>query len=472
MNSLQRQGSARGGSSSREFSRPPLWIRAIAPAELFVISFLVLIAFGTLMLKFFPGLYRGEGLGWTDAVFTSTSAVCVTGLIVVDTATYFTPLGQAVILMLIQLGGLGMLVLTSVMISALGGRPSLQTEKLATGSHHMIALVPARQLILDIVRFTFAIEALGALALYFIWIPRYGLLGAMWPAIFHSVSAFCNAGFSTNTESLMNLQSSPMTIIIISFLIIAGGLGFITMEEIKLQFTRRKKFVRRMSVHSRLVLVTSGVLIFGGWILFAIFEWRGVLNEMTVIDKLSNSFFMSVTPRTAGFNSIDYSLASDSTNFLTIILMTIGGSPGSTAGGMKTTTFALLGLLAWSRLRSHPSVTFAHRSIPSETIQRATGLFVISTGVIVFSIFLIEFIGDSLGAEPQFLTRIFETISAFNTVGLSMGLTPDLTTPARWLMIVLMFAGRTGPLSIAAALIVRLSIKGKYRLAYEDVVVG
>ncbi|HCS55852.1 MAG TPA: potassium transporter TrkH, partial [Planctomycetaceae bacterium] len=308
--------------------------------------------------------------------------------------------------------------------------------------------------------------------LYLVWIPRYGMLGAIWPAVFHSISAFCNAGFSTNTESLMNLQNSPMTIFIISMLIIAGGLGFITMEEIQNRFLSRKKSTRRISVHSRLVLVTSGILIVGGWILFAIFEWRGVLNEMTMFNRLTNSFFMSVTPRTAGFNSIDYSLASDSTNFLTIILMTIGGSPGSTAGGMKTTTFALLGLLAWSRLRSHPTVTFANRSIPSETIQRATGLFVISTGSIVLSVFLIEMIGDSLGAEPQFLTRLFETVSAFNTVGLSMGLTPDLTTPSRWLLIILMIAGRTGPLSIAAALIVRLSIKGKYRLAYEDVVVG
>ncbi|WP_339612403.1 potassium transporter TrkG [uncultured Rubinisphaera sp.] len=465
-------GGVRWKNTSRRLPQSPLWKRGLAPAELFVISFLALITVGALILRFCPGLYRGEGLNWTDSVFTATSAVCVTGLIVVDTATYFTPLGQAVLLLLIQLGGLGMLVLTSVMITALGGRPSLQTERLATGSHHMIALIPARQLIYDIVRFTFIIEALGAIALYLVWIPRYGMLGAIWPAVFHSISAFCNAGFSTNTESLMNLQNSPMTIFIISMLIIAGGLGFITMEEIQNRFLSRKKSTRRISVHSRLVLVTSGILIVGGWILFAIFEWRGVLNEMTMFNRLTNSFFMSVTPRTAGFNSIDYSLASDSTNFLTIILMTIGGSPGSTAGGMKTTTFALLGLLAWSRLRSHPTVTFANRSIPSETIQRATGLFVISTGSIVLSVFLIEMIGDSLGAEPQFLTRLFETVSAFNTVGLSMGLTPDLTTPSRWLLIILMIAGRTGPLSIAAALIVRLSIKGKYRLAYEDVVVG
>jgi len=206
--------------------------------------------------------------------------------------------------------------------------------------------------------------------------------------------------------------------------------------------------------------------------MFALFEWTGVLADMTLLDKLTNSFFLSVTPRTAGFNSIDYGTASDSTNFLTIILMMIGGSPGSTAGGMKTTTFALLGLLAWSRLRSQPTPTFANRSIPSETIQRATGLFVIATGMVVASVFVLAFIGDTYGATEDFIVRLFESVSAFNTVGLSMGVTAELSVPSRWVVVVLMFAGRTGPLSIAAALVVRLSRGGRYRLAYEDVVVG
>jgi trk system potassium uptake protein TrkH len=453
--------------SSRKMGR-----RGLAPAELFVISFLALIVAGTFALKFIPGLYRGEGLGWTNAVFTSTSAVCVTGLIVVDTATYFTTLGQAVLLLLIQIGGLGMLVLTSVIIAALGRRPSIRTENLAAGARHMLPQIPTRKLILDIVRFTFFFEALGAFALYVIWAPKLGWFEAIWPALFHSVSAFCNAGFSTNSSSLMEFQNSPATIGIVSVLVIAGGLGFITMEEIHQLFIRRTTGLRRLSVHSRLVLVTSGVLILAGWLLFAVFEWRGVLVEMSLIDKFTNSFFLSVTPRTAGFNTIDYGVASNSTNFLTVILMMIGGSPGSTAGGMKTTTFALLGLLAWSRLRSHPTVSFGDRSIPPETIQRATGLFVIATGILVFSVFLLAFISDAFGANQDFLPDFFEAASAFNTVGLSMGITSELSMPSRWVVIVLMFAGRTGPLSIAAALVVRLSRGAKFRLAYENVVVG
>ncbi|WP_417377324.1 TrkH family potassium uptake protein [Gimesia maris] len=437
-----------------------------------MLSFLMLIVVGAVILRFVPAFYVNEGLNWTDSIFTSTSAVCVTGLIVVDTATYFTPLGQAFILVLIQLGGIGMLVLTSVIISALGGRPSLGTENLAVGARHMLPQVTARRLIFDVVRFTFFFEAVGAIMLYITWGPRLGWTEAIWPAIFHSVSAFCNAGFSTNSASLMDFQDSPATIAVISSLVVAGGLGFISMEELHQRFIRRNKAVRRLSVHTKLVLVVSGLLLFGCWPIFAAFEWTGVLSEMSTFDKLTNSLFLSVTPRTAGFNTIDYGAASDSTNFLTIILMMIGGSPGSTAGGMKTTTFALLGLLAWSRLRSHSTASFADRSIPSETIQRATGLFVIAIGIVVLSVFLLASIGDAYGAKEAFIVRFFEVASAFNTVGLSMGVTADLSAPSRWVVIFLMFAGRTGPLAIAAALVVRLTAGGRYRLAYEDVVVG
>lgn len=445
--------------------------RGFTPSELFVGSFLALILLGTLALKFLPGLYRAAPLNWIDAIFTSTSAVCVTGLIVVDTATHFTFAGQAVILGLIQLGGLGMLVLTSVIITALGGRPSLRTESVTIGPRHMIPQLTARTLILNVVRFTFYIEALGAFLLYLVWAPRLGLIKAIWPAIFHSISAFCNAGFSTNTSSLVEYHDSPLTILIISLLIFAGGLGFITLEELQMYF-RRDKRKKRLSTHSRLVLTTSIVLLLGGWILFMAFEWRGVLGSMRPLDRIFNSFFMSVTPRTAGFNTIDYTEATDSSNLLTMILMMIGGSPGSTAGGMKTTTFALLGLMAWSRLRSQPTATFVNRSIPNETIHRATGLFIIGTAVIIAGAFALSVIGDMLHVEQHFLVRLFEVVSAFNTVGLSMGVTAQLSLPSKWVVILLMFAGRTGPLAIAAALIVRLSRQGRYRMAYEDVVVG
>lgn len=453
-----------GGRASRR--------RSLASAEVFVGSFFALIVAGTLALMYLPGLYRGEPLGWSDAVFTATSAVCVTGLIVVDTATYFTFTGQLLLLVLIQLGGLGMLVLTSVIITAFGGRTSIRSEAVAANARSIIPYVSARKLISDIVRFTFFFEAVGAVLLYSVWGPRLGWREAIWPSVFHSISAFCNAGFSTNTSSLMEFQDSPAIIAIISLLVVTGGLGFVTMEELYVLYIRRTSAANRLSVHSKLVLATTGVLLVAAWVFFAMFEWNGLLTDMPLLDKLCNSFFMSVTPRTAGFNSIDYGQASESSCFLTIILMMIGGSPGSTAGGMKTTTFALIGLLAWSRLRSHPTTMFARRSIPEETIQRAVGLFVVTTGIVVGGIFSIASIGDFTPHSQPFLARFFEIVSAFNTVGLSMGITADLSPPSRWVVIGLMFAGRTGPLSIAAALMVRMSMSGKFRLAYEDVVVG
>ena len=448
------------------------WWRPIAPVEFLICSFAGLIAAGTLALKFLPGIYQQASLNWTDAIFTSTSAVCVTGLIVVDTANYFTFWGQALILLLIQLGGLGMLVLTSAIIMAIGGRISLGTENLAAGGRQVRPQISARQLIVDIVRFTFLIEAAGALTLYCCWGPKLGWQAAIWPSVFHSISAFCNAGFSTNTDSLVSFQDSPLTILTISILIIAGGLGFIIIEELKEYYLKSRKSPRRFSLHTKLVLTTSFVLLMGGWGLFTILEWRGVLSGMSLIEKLTNSWFMSVTPRTAGFNTIDYAAAKDSSNLLTIILMMIGGSPGSTAGGMKTTTFALLGLLAWSRLRSQQTPSFARRSIPMETIHQATGLFVITTGIVFAGVILLTTVDDIHGTAQDFLGIVFESVSAFCTVGLSMGVTTDLTVEGRWIIIILMFVGRTGPLAIAAALVVRLPKTGRFRYAYEDVSLG
>ena len=300
-------------------------------------------------------------------------------------------------------------------------------------------------MIIDVVRFTLVLEALGIIALYFLWAPRLGWRETLWPAVFHSISAFCNAGFSTRTTNLVDFGQSPLTLLVIAMLICAGGLGFVTMEELRDLRVRTSRGRRRLSVHSRLVLSTTVMLIFVGWVSFAVFEWRGVLSDMDMTDKVANSLFMSVTPRTAGFNSIDYGQASDSTILMTTILMTIGGSPGSTAGGIKTTTFALLGLLAWSRLCSHTTVTFGQRSIPDETIQRAVGLFVIATGVTVMGVFALTLLSDYYGTEHSFLSLLFETSSAFNTVGLSMGISWSLPPPSRWVLILLMFCGTNRP---------------------------
>lgn len=433
----------------------------------------MLIVFGTLGFRFLPGLFTGERLGWLDSLFTATSAVCVTGLIVVDTATYFTLWGQAFVLLLIQLGGLGMLTFTSLIILALGRRMSLRQEMLSRDSLEPVPHLDPRRVTLDIVRFTFLLELMGAVLLYVLWLPYFGWLGAIWHAIFHSVSAFCNAGFSTFPDSLERFHDSPGTLSVSMLLIVVGGLGFLTLEELFLRWQAvRERRVVHISLHSRLVLVTTLFLLVAGWIMYALFEWQGVLASFSWRDKLTNSLFMSVTARTAGFNTISYDQAADSTNYLTVLLMMVGGSPGSTAGGIKTTTFALIGLLAWSRLMGHSIPSIRNRSVRQETVDRAVGVVVIAFGLVTAGIFLLTTVEHFGGSDDCFLSYMFEAVSAFNTVGLSMGVTSDLSTPGRWIAILLMYFGRVGPLALAAALTVRRSGEKGFRYAYEDVIVG
>lgn len=466
---------SRGPLNKWEIERGQLrsfWQRVTAP-QLFVGSFALLITLGTIGLKTLPGLYTGQPLSWIDAAFTVTSAVCVTGLIVVDTATYFTFWGQAYILMLIQLGGLGMLAFASVIILALGRRLSLRQEALYSDSCDVAPHVQPRRLARDIVLFTLAIEGLGALSLYGLWVPRLGWRGAIWPAIFHAVSAFCNAGFSTFSDSLIGLQQSPLSLIVIGMLIVAGGLGFLTMEEAYMWCRPEpKKRPPRVSLHSRIALTTTAFLLVLGWVLFTIFEWDRTLAELPIFDRIINGLFLSITPRTAGFASIDYGKATDSTNFLTILLMMIGGSPGSTAGGVKTTTFAVIALLAWSRLKGYETSMFWRRSIREETSERAVGVFVIAFGLVTAAVFVLTTTEQPSVPAGNFLGWMFEVVSAICTVGLTMGVTPNLTTTGRITMILLMFLGRVGPLTLGAIFIARRSAASKFRYAYEEVVVG
>ena len=467
----------RDGIETNGREKESLW-RRLSPPQLFAGSFLLLIVLGTLGFKLLPGLYTGEPLSWLDALFTSTSAICVTGLIVVDTATYFTTAGQAFILFLIQLGGLGIISFTTVIIVALGRRLSLRHEVLASGMADVAPHVDYQQLLRNVILFTLVFEGVGALGLYALWVDEMGWAGAAWPALFHAISAFCNAGFSVFSDSLMGYQRAPGIQAIVIVLVVVGGIGFLTLEELYLlRKARRGERRFNLSLHSRIVLATTGGLLLSGWVLFTLFEWDVTMGEMPTWAKVLNGLFASVTARTAGFNTIDYSQAADSTNFLTILFMFVGGSPGSTAGGIKTTTAALIGLLAWSRLRGHTITSLWGRSVPEETVQRAVGLFVVATAIVSISIFV--FTATETPSELQarvprsFLKYMFEAFSAFNTVGLSMGVTANLSELGRWTTIVLMFIGRVGPLTFAAALAKRkLAAADGFRYAYEDVGVG
>ena len=478
---LGRRRAQRALSRARAFPERAKSLRSairgwLTPARLLVLSFLGLILLGTLGLMFLPGLYVGERLSWIDALFTATSAVCVTGLIVVDTATYFTPLGQAFVLLLIQLGGLGILTFTTLIILALGRRLSLRHEAVTSRTVEVAPEVDFRHLVRNVVRFTIAFEAIGALVLFVAWVPSFGPGPALWHAIFQAVSAFCNAGFSTFSDSLMQFQAAPVTLVAILSGIVLGGLGFLTLEELHLWWKRRRASEKLvLSLHSRLVLSTTAVLLVGAWVAYAALEWDNTLVGMPAWQRLLNALFMSVTARTAGFNSVDYQATADSTNFLTILLMSVGGSPGSTAGGLKTTTVAVIVLLAVSRLRGGRVTTVHGRTLPEETVERAVGLFVVgfvavTAGVLLLTVTHIDPQGSGTG---NFLRYMFEAVSAFNTVGLSMGATPELDTFGRGLIVVMMYVGRVGPLAFAAAISRRrASVGADFRYGYEDVIIG
>lgn len=448
-------------------------VRRLSPVQLFVLSFSTLIAVGTAGLLVLPGLYTGPRLGFVDALFTATSAVCVTGLVVVDTATYFTPLGQAWVATLIQAGGIGILTLTTLIMYALG-RPSLNLEEASGGGTGIpVRFVDERSLLRSVVEVTFVLEALGALLLWVDWRGRFGAVGAIWPAVFHSISAFCNAGFSVFSDSLESLRTSPWTLTVVAALIVAGGLGFLVIQELRMR-ARRK--VPRLSVHTRLALTTTAVLIVVAWGAFLVFEWHNELRGMSLADRVSNAMFMSVTPRTAGFNTVDYGAVSNPSLFLTILLMIIGGSPGSTAGGFKTTTFALLFLAFLARIRGDREVHVFGRTIPRETLDKAASLVVGGVILIGGAIFLLMMTETHVGGvadRGHLIQLLFEAHSAFGTVGLSMGATGTVTATGRLILVVLMFVGRVGPAAMVAAMATGLSRhKAPFRYGREDVLIG
>ncbi|HLV24746.1 MAG TPA: potassium transporter TrkG [Gemmatimonadales bacterium] len=452
-----------------------LWDR-VSPAQMLVISFAILILLGTLGFRYLPGLYTGDSLTWTDSLFTATSAVCVTGLVVVDTGTFFTPWGQAWILVLMQAGGLGLLTLTSLVMLGAGRRPSLRHSDMVAGAGTALPSVDVKRLLSLVFRTTFAIEGTGALLLYAGWIGEFGTEGAIWPSIFHAVSAFCNAGFSIMSLSFMTETSNPIALTVTMMLVMLGGLGFLTVSELASRGRRRHDKLRRpLSLHTKVVIAGTLAAIVIGAVTFGYFEWNNTLAEMSRSDKLVNSAFASVVARTAGFNSVDFGSVSAPTALMMMILMFIGGAPASTAGGIKITTAMLIFALMVSRLRGRDHVSAWNRSVPAETIDRAVGLTVLAGTTLILALFLLIAIeapaATEAGADQAFINLAFEATSALGTVGLSMNTTPTLSEAGRLILVALMFIGRVGLLSVGAAIALGPH-RQHFRYAYEDVAVG
>lgn len=444
---------------------------AFTPARLLVASFAGLVLVGTAGFLWLPGLYVGERLSAVDALFMATSAVCVTGLAVVNPATEFTFFGQLWTLVLIQLGGLGLLTLTSGILLTIGRRLSLRHEELVRSGAEAHAQVDYRRLVRQVLRFTFVIEAGGFVLLYVALVPRLGLGGAVWPAFFHAISAFCNAGFSTFADSMMGFQHDAIVLGVVMLLIVLGGLGFLTLSEAGHLIDGKLARRQRLSLHTRLVFGATAVALLFGAVTFGLFEWHNSLEGLSRSEKVINALFASVTARTAGFNSVDYQAISAPAGFTTIILMFVGGAPGSTAGGVKLTTVALLLILAYARLRGRHHVSIFHRTIPEETLGRAVGLVVLAVLLLGSALFLLIAVDPRAASHDAFLRFMFEAVSAFATVGLSMNLTSELSEGGRLLITALMFVGRVGVMTLAAALTLERRAL-PFRYAKEDVAIG
>ena len=459
--------SRRGGDAARRRWRAAL---EISPSRSLAGSFAGLIAVGTAGFCWLPGLTR-EPLSVLDAFFMATSAVCITGLAVVETATRLTFWGQLWLLLLVQLGGIGILTFATLVVRAVGRRTSLEVEEVVGGAAALVTSTPA-QLLRSVVLATVAVELGGALLLWLLWGPRMGWGDAAWPALFHSISAFCNAGFSTFSDSLVEFAASPLTLLALAALVILGSIGFPVLEDMRLRRSGERK---RLALSTRVSLYTSGLLLAAGTISFLFFESAGVLEPFAPLERLANAFFMAVTPRSAGLNSVDYDALTNASYLLTMLFMWIGGSPASTAGGVKTTTIALLVLLVWSRLRGHEHVTVGSRTIPDLTLKRAIGLaltFVVLLVLATIALLATEAPVAGMSADRVRFARIlFEAQSALATAGLSMNLTSSLSDTGKLVIVLCMFIGRVGPIAMFDALS-RAPQRSPIRLAREDVLVG
>jgi trk system potassium uptake protein len=446
-------------------------IRRLDPPVLLVLSFAVLILVGTGLLSLPVAWGTGRRIGVLDALFTATSAVCVTGLITVDTARAWSPFGQGVILGLIQLGGLGILTFSTFFLLLLGRSVTLTQHSVLARSHGHLGHLHMRSLVVRIVTYAFAIEAVGAVLLSFAFARDGELASGVWRGVFHAVSAFCNAGFSLFSTSLEGYAGSWIVNLTVVSLILLGGIGFVVISDIESWVRHRGQ---RLSLHSKVILTTTAVLIAGAAVCFFFFEYQNVLRGRPWDEVILVSLFQAVTPRTAGFNTVSYDRLTNSALMMTIILMFVGGSPGSTAGGIKTSTAAILFGILISRARGMRHATLFRRTVPERVVGEAIAIVLLSMAVVMGMTFVLQWteLHDLAhpGVRGDFLSLNFEAVSAFGTVGLSMGETPGLGATSKLVIIALMFIGRLGPLTLAIALGRRRRVE--YQYAEEEVLVG
>jgi len=430
------------------------------------ISFILIIMIGTILLSL-PIATRDGSVNFFTSLFTATSSTCVTGLVVVDTCTHWSAFGQLVILSMIQIGGLGFLTIGVYVSVLLRKHIGLARREALHESVNTIQTAGVVRLAKKIIQGTIIFESLGALLLSIRFVPEYGWGKGIYYGVFHSISAFCNAGFDlfgikTPFNSFADYVGDPLVTITIMCLIVIGGIGFIVWEDVSTKGFRFHKYL----LHSKIVLAATAVLIFGSALLFWIFEHGYTLDGLNASEQILSSFFSSITARTAGFNTVDTASLSNSSKLLTMILMFIGGASGSTAGGIKITTFVVVIVSGVSMMRNRQAAEIFGRRLPSESIRKATTIILINLSLILISAFIIF----SIQTFP-FENVLFEVFSAIGTVGMSTGITRDLNVVSKVIIILLMYCGRVGSLSFAIAFTRRNKVT-RVTSPKEKIVVG
>ena len=416
--------------------------------SILALGFLAVILLGTVLLALPIAAKNGQSIGLFDSLFTSTSAVCVTGLVVVDTGTTFSLFGQIVLIVLIQVGGLGFMVFATMLMVMLGRKISIRGRMLIRESMNASSLSDLGSLTRLYLLLSLAIELIGTITLCFRFVPLYGWKHGTWMALFHSVSAFCNAGFDLfgNYASLTAFSGDLLVLLTVASLIILGGLGF----SVILETARNRQGFRNLSLHTRIVLMTTLVLLLAGTVFYWIVERTNAetLAGCSEGEKILNAFFQSVTMRTAGFNSFDLSGFRDGSKMFSSLLMIIGASPASTGGGIKTTTIATLTLLMLSVVRGESEVNVARRRLSDDISRRALAVAVLFLTTLLTGTLIISLIENGRFPLEDIL---FEASSAMGTVGVSAIGTPNLSSASRAILLPMMFLGRVGPLTLAVA---------------------
>lgn len=443
--------------------------KSLSATKIIALVFIGLILLGTLLLMLPIASRSGQSCGFRPALFTATSATCVTGLVMYDTFTQWSGFGQTVIICLIQIGGLGFMSMATMVWFLFRRKLGLKQRLVMAQALSLNELDGVVRLQKWVIGGSLTVEAVGAGILTAYFLPQYGFATALKWGVFHSISAFCNAGFDifgciTPGASLMEFNSDPVVLLILGTLVVIGGLGFLVWEEV-LNFHKTKK----LSVYARLVLVTTGVLLALGTVLFAVVEWNNpaTIGNMSTGDKLLNSFFQSVTTRTAGFAAVDQAMLSEAGKGISIFLMLIGGSSGSTAGGVKTVTMMVLLLFIWSRARGKSGVTVYRRTIPGKQVMDAMTIVTLLIGLSVFGAIFI-----TATSPVSFTNGLFESVSALATVGITAGVTTKLSVAAQFLMVIYMYFGRVGVLTISFGFLMGDEAEERFRYANTNLMIG